>query len=290
MGRSRSIPYDAGVLVRPFDELARLPDDAIDLLEGAIAIARDEYASVDAAAVLHELDALAEPLAGEELAGAAVEEQATRLCEHIHGTLGFRGNEGDYGDPRNSYVCDVLARRTGIPISLALVYTEVARRVGVSARGVGFPSHFLVRVDDDPRIPEPGAVIDPFHGRVLDARALLELARRALPGPPRGIDPRHLGPAPARAVLVRMLSNLKVVYRERGDLARAHLAVTRIIALVPPSAQALVERAELALRLGAAVSARDDLERAAALDPHGPAGARAAELLQKKAERAAALN
>lgn len=290
MGRTWSIPYDTSVQVRPLDELARLPDDAVDLLEGAIAIARDEYAGLDAGALVRELDALAEPLLGEELSGAAVEEQATRLCEHIHGSLGFRGNDADYGDPKNSYVSDVLARRTGIPISLALVYTEVARRVGVQARGVGFPSHFLVRVDDDPRIPEPGAVIDPFHGRVLDGRALLDLARRALPGPPRGIDPRHLAPAPSRAVLVRMLSNLKIVYRERGDLARAHLAVTRIIALVPPSAQALLERAELGLRLGATESAREDLERAAALDPRGPVGGRATELLQKKHERAAPLN
>src|SRR5579862_7838642 len=137
-------------LPRSFEELAALPDPAIDVALGAAMIAKDVYGGLDVERVLAQVCALASPLRGDELAMASAERQAARLSSHLYGTLGFRGNEKDYYDPRNSLLSDVLDRRMGIPITLAIVYCEVARRLGVPAHGVGFPGHFLVRVEREP--------------------------------------------------------------------------------------------------------------------------------------------
>ena len=129
------------------DEIAAAADDAIDVAVGAALIAKDVYGSLDVAAMIRKLDDLAAPLVPLGLAHQPAEVQAAKLGAHLFGTLGFRGNEKEYYDPRNSLLPDVLERRLGIPISLAVVYCEVARRVGVPAYGVGFPGHFLVRIE-----------------------------------------------------------------------------------------------------------------------------------------------
>jgi regulator of sirC expression with transglutaminase-like and TPR domain len=168
----------------------------------------------------------------------------------------------------------VLDRRLGIPITLALVYCEVARRAGVHARGVGFPGHFLVRIDGAPDGEARGEaephLVDPFAGgRALAVPDLRALLHRATPG--ERLDPRvHLAPATPRTTLVRMLINLKWVYTTRGDLARALLALDRIILLTPDSAAALRERGTLAARLGSVEGARADLTRLLELSPEAP--------------------
>ncbi len=253
----------APTLPRRFEDLAALPDEAIDVALGAALVARDVYAGYDVARALTELDAMATPLAAEDLASEPAEHQAARLATHIFGTLGFRGNEKDYYDPRNSLLADVLERRVGIPISLAIVYCEIARRVGVPASGVGFPGHFLVRIE---RVGGAPLIVDPFYGgRVLDEAALVRMVTRAL-GPDATLEPQHLAAASSRAVLVRVLTNLKAIYLQRGDHARAHLALDRIVSLTP-STLALKERGLVAAKLGAAEAAREDLERVLSLDP-----------------------
>jgi regulator of sirC expression with transglutaminase-like and TPR domain len=252
-----------------FEELAALPDEQLDVATGAALIARDAFPHLDVVQLLARFDELAAPLVTGHVADDAPRDQARRVSEHLYDTVGFRGNEADYYDPKNSLLSDVLARRLGIPITLAVVYCEIARRVGVPARGVGFPGHFLVRLDQ-PRLPgEPPLVIDPFfHGRVLDDEAIERLLRRALgPGEAPGVD--HLAPASARAILVRMLTNLKAIYLTRGDHARALLATDRILLFSPNAPSILRERGALAARLGAHESAKADLERALELDPDG---------------------
>jgi len=178
---------------------------------------------------------------------------------------------------------DVIERRLGIPITLAVVYCEVARRVGVRARGVSFPGHFLVRVDA-PHGEDAPVAVDPFFGGArLDHAALQKLLERAAPG--QTLDAQHLAPASPRTILVRMLINLKWIYATRGDLARSLLALDRIITLTPDSVPALRERGFLAARLGAVEAARADLSRLLELSPSAPdAGAireRLAELRAK---------
>src|SRR5690606_6553430 len=119
----------------------------IDVALGAALIAKDVYPRLDVGALLRRLDGLAGPLGGGALAGMPLEAQAAAVSERFR-DLGFRGNVEEYYDARNSLLSDVLDRRTGIPITLTVVWCEIARRAGVLARGVGFPGHFLARVDE----------------------------------------------------------------------------------------------------------------------------------------------
>jgi regulator of sirC expression with transglutaminase-like and TPR domain len=250
-----------------FEELARQKDSEIDVALGAALVARDVYPDLDVDAVLAELDRLAAPLFDARLEERSAESQAEVLNEHVYGALGFRGNESDYYDPKNSLLSDVLSRRTGIPLTLAIVYCELARRVGVPARGVGFPGHFIVRIERTGRAA-PALVIDPFFGgKALREEELRTRLSRVLgPNAPVEIEP-HLAASSPRAILVRMLTNLKAIYLTRGEKARAHLAVDRIASLLPNAAGPLYERGRLAAQLGARESARNDLTRALTLHP-----------------------
>lgn len=256
-----------------FDELARCPDEAIDLAIGAALIAKDVYDDLDVSAVIRRLDALAGPLAGGALVGMPLEKQVESVSARFR-ELGFRGNVESYYDPRSSLLPDVLDRRTGIPITLSIVWCEIARRAGVFARGVGFPGHFLVRVDELPSLSGRSAcapvIVDPFGGgRIVTDDDARELLRRHL-GPGTDLHPSLFAPATARATLVRMLTNLKAVWASRGDHTRAFIAVDRIVSLMPGSARMLRERAAIALRLGLHELAKSDLKRVLELEPQAP--------------------
>lgn len=252
-----------------FEELARLDDDAIDVALGAALIAKDSYDALDIDGVLEELASLGDPLAAADLSGLALESQAEQVSACFR-ALGFRGNSSDYYDPRNSLLPDVLERKVGIPISLSLVWCAMAKRAGVFARGVGFPGHFLIRVDADPNAEGlPAILVDAYDGgRVVDSDAATLLLRRAL-GEGAELDASLLSPAKPRAVLLRMLSNLKAIYAARGEHARAFVAIDRMASL-EPSARVLRERAAAALYFGATELARTDLARVIELEPQAP--------------------
>ena len=280
----------ARALPRRFEELSALPDDAIDVALGAALIAGDVHPGLDAHGVIAKLDEMAAPLVAEGLSRATAEHQAARLAAHIYGSLGFHGNEKDYYDPRNSLLSDVVERRMGIPITLAIVYCEIARRAGVPAHGVGFPGHFLVRIERSGLTGEPTAplFIDPFYaGRALDEAALTRMVSRAL-GQDSVLKPEHLAAASPRAILMRVLTNLKAIYLQRGDHARAHLALDRIVSLAPNAASALKERGLVAAKLGAAEAAREDLSRVLELDPSASDAASIRAQLAKLATMATA--
>ena len=253
-----------------FEDLAKRPDDAIDVALGAAIVAKDVYESLVPESIVEQLDVLAAPLARLDLDGITALRQAETVTERFR-DLGFRGNGEDYYDPKNSLLPDVLERRLGIPITLSIVWCELARRSGVRARGIGFPGHFLVRVDDPHGPPDARPVIvDPFaNGRVLgdaDAEALL---RRAL-GDGAAMHPSLFAPSSPRAILVRLLTNLKAIWASRGDHARAFVTIDRIVTLVPDSARMLRERAGIALKLGINELARADLSRVLELEPEAP--------------------
>jgi regulator of sirC expression with transglutaminase-like and TPR domain len=280
---SRPDPAAPLPVARPttFEQLAALPDECIDVAAGAALIARDAYARLDVDRVLARLDEMAAPLATAGLASLTAEAQASALSRLVYEDLEFRGNDQDYYDPKNSLLPDVLDRKLGIPITLALVYCEVARRAGVRAQGISFPGHFLVRVDH-PAETAP-VIVDPFFGgRLLDTPALERLLERS--APKQTLTPDLLAPASPRTLLVRMLINLKWIYATRGDFARALLALDRIISLTPDSVPALRERGMLAARLGSVEGARADLSRLLELVPESDASSirqRLAELRAK---------
>jgi regulator of sirC expression with transglutaminase-like and TPR domain len=272
-----------------FEQLASLPDERIDVATGAALIARDAYARLDIDRLSARFDEMAAPLVACGAAALPPEEQVRLVSAHLYDELGFRGNEQDYYDPKNSLLPDVLDRRLGIPITLALVYCEVARRAGVRARGVSFPGHFLVRVDAHGSDEAPIAVDPFFGGRRLDEPGLQKLLERASPSQ-KLVMAEHLAPASTRTMLVRMLINLKWIYATRGDFARALLAHDRIISLTPDSVPALRERGLLAARLGAVEAARADLSRLLELTPQAPDASSIRKQLEELHSKAAVLN
>jgi regulator of sirC expression with transglutaminase-like and TPR domain len=252
-----------------FEELAGASEQAIDVALGAALIARDAYDDLDVASVLARFEELAGPLMRLGLAQMTAEAQALEMAHYLYERQGFAGNEADYYDPKNSLLPDVLERRLGIPITLALVYCEVAKRVGVPAQGVGFPGHFLVRIERRGEPHLPPVMVDPFFGgRTLDEKSLVSLLRRVV-GPSETLRAEHLEPASPRIILARMLTNLKAVYLARGENSRALLALDRLVSLTPDAPFALRERGMLAARLGSVEVARADLSRFLELNPDG---------------------
>lgn len=248
-----------------FDELAKRPDEAIDVALGAALIAKDVHQGLDIDALLSEIASLGEPLRATDLSRASPAEKAAAVSECFR-AQGFRGNVEDYYDPKNSLLPDVVARRTGIPITLSILWCEMAAAAGVEARGVAFPGHFLVRVGSDAE----QVIVDPFEGgRLVDEEAARALLRRTI-GATAELHPSWFAPASPRAILVRLLNNLKAVWAQRGEHARAFVAIDRIVTLVPDSARMLRERAAVALRLGIHELARADLARVLELEPSAP--------------------
>jgi regulator of sirC expression with transglutaminase-like and TPR domain len=229
-----------------FISVVQQDDATLPLDEAALLMAGHAEVDLDVEAQLARLDRLAEQVAEPSAAG---------VVDLLFGQMGLRGNVADYGDPRNSFLDQVLDRRVGIPISLAVLTMEVARRVGVVVEGVGMPGHFLVRCD--------GLLRDPFHGgRVLDGREVESLFQ-ALHGPSALFSPAMLAPTGRRAIVARMLANLRHSYAERGDPA-ALAWVATLMAAVPgvgPAEQA--ELAELLVNVGRFAEAGAILERLA---------------------------
>ena len=213
-----------------FAHVASLPDAEMDLAQAALLIAESEYPRLDMAHYMMVLDELARGARQKlDIVGpSSGEERISGLVEWLYGEQGFRGNMEDYYDPRNSFLNDVLDRRRGIPITLALVLIEVAHRVGLEAYGISFPSHFLVRTGGREPI-----IIDPFDGRLLGRAELRALHERVTGKPGDMGQQRLLEPCDKRQFLFRMLNNLRNVYASRGDRERQRLVLEHMVALAP---------------------------------------------------------
>jgi len=240
--------------------LARQPDEAIDLAGGALAISRLFQPELAVADGLRELEALAAAARLRVPEDAELLDRVAELNAFLFDELGFSGNQEDFYDPRNSFLDQVLARRLGIPITLSLIYVEVAGRIGVPAFGVGFPAHFLVRVGRG----RTALMLDTYAGGV--ALPEEELDRRLADVYGEGIftirsNPSLLRPAGKREILVRMLRNLSGIYRGRGDSAHLLDALSALLTLAPDASDELRERGLLYRDLGYAPAALTDLRR-----------------------------
>ena len=237
--------------------LRNAPDEEIPLVWASLVIARDEYPDLD----LQAYESVAADYGKRARTFIPSENplQAMRgLNDFMFEELGFEGNQADYYDPRNSYLNDVLDRKLGIPISLAVVQLDIAQRVGLPLKGVSFPGHFLVSLPVDGGL----LVLDPYSkGRSLDAG---ELKRRAQPhvGNHELRDDQLstlLSPATNRAILTRMLRNLKALYTERDDFERALRCTDRLLLLDAEQPSELRDRGLLYLRIGHINAGRQDL-------------------------------
>lgn len=224
----------APVSLTLFAHIAARPEAELDLAEAALLIGESEYPGLDVPRYLGLLDRLGEDArralerAPNALKSAPESSGIERLLRWLYGDLGFHGNETEYYDPKNSYLNEVLERRTGIPITLGVVLLEVCRRVGLDAQGVSFPGHFLVRA------PSQGGMVlvDPFEGRLLGREDLRALHARVT-GAARDPDPRLLAAAQKRHILVRMLNNLRSIYSDRADAPRLRGVIERMLVLAP---------------------------------------------------------
>ena len=250
--------------VNAFVSAATSGDDG-DLPVAALLIARIEHHALDPSPSLARLERLG-ALAAERIerlgAGASPREQVGALNTLLFEREGFCGNERFYEDPRNSFLNDVLERRTGLPIALSVIYIDVARRAGVPIEGVNFPGHFLVRYRGGERRADEsrGLLIDPFGGGTLltetDCRQLL----RKHAGEEATFDRRMLVTAGKQDILVRMLANLKRVYVSLRSFPQARDAVNLLVALNPLAADELRDRGLLSYHMGEHLPALRDLE------------------------------
>jgi regulator of sirC expression with transglutaminase-like and TPR domain len=235
------------------------------LAPAALVIARLEYPRLDPEPSLRQLDAMGESARlrlerrVSEPGDRSVLARIRVLNEYLFEELRFTGNIERYEDPRNSCLNEVLDRRTGIPLTLSVVYMEVARRAGLEVDGINFPGHFLVRCADAER-GERGLIIDPFHEGTLltehDCRALLE--RHA--GPDIPFSRTLLTPATRQQILVRMLLNLKRIYVQMRSFPQARVVTELLLALTPSALSELRDRGLLAYHLNDVTGALRDLQ------------------------------
>ena len=230
-------------------------DHEVDLFGGAVAIARLGRDDVDGNALARELDLIAETVRGRGAERAAAPELAGAITAELFQERGFRGNREHYTDPRNSYIDEVIERRLGIPITLSLVYMEVAQRVGLECDGIGFPGHFLIRCGGD-----DGFYLDPFNAGEQPTREDLEGRLEGHTSDLPSID-SLLAAVTRRQILQRMLVNLCVAYQGEGDAPRWIDALGFRLRLEPWNAALYMERGLLYYQQGEEALALADLER-----------------------------
>lgn len=252
-------------LPQDFETLVSKPDEALDIARIALALAADAYPDLDTGVYLARLDAMAEAIADAADTTLPLEQRLAMLDRQIFEVEGFRGNRNDYYDPRNSFLNEVLERRTGIPITLSVVYLEVGWRLGLPLVPVSFPSHFLVSSTGSRRVFidsfNRGARVEPA-GLVARLTPLVGNEERA-----REYLPRAVAPASRREVALRLVRNLKGIYATRRDLDRLLVVFNRLVALDPEDAAALRDRGHLLDRLECHQSAYHDYLRYLQLVP-----------------------
>jgi len=234
----------------------------------ALLLAVDEYPDLDLAACGERLDGYASRVAervGEPGGERAPLRCAAALRQVLYEEEGFHGNREEYYDVRNSYLNQVLDRKLGIPISLAALLLGVARRRGWPLQGVNFPGHFLVSWNG----AGERLVVDPFDGLVLGKEELEERWRLGTGSQPPGVD-RMLALAPPRAILIRMLNNVRLVHVSEGEFRRAAVATEKIALLDPDEPGHERELGALYLRAGERERGMEHLERYLARAPHAP--------------------
>jgi regulator of sirC expression with transglutaminase-like and TPR domain len=246
-----------------FYQEVQQPDEQINLERAALYIALEEYPTLEIDVYLNRLDAMAAevqqrlPLEFYPLRTLQV------INQYLYQEVGFAGNTAAYYDPRNSFLNDVIDRRTGIPITLSLVYLGISARIGFPMVGIGMPGHFLIR----PTVGEMEVFVDAFHqGEILfpeDCRdRMAQLFQQ-----PITLRSEFLEPITARQFLARLLTNLKMIYLDHKNLRKALAASERIVLLFPTISTERRDRGVLYYRLHRLIEARQDFEDYLSLVP-----------------------
>ncbi len=243
-------------LLLNFSHAVKCQDNEIDLGRAALVIAQMEYPDLEVEPYLKRMDRLATVI--KDLVGD--EDSVFRLLACINIVLfkqeGFQGNRSNYYDPKNSFLNDLIDRKMGIPITLSVLYQEVARRAGLTLHGVGFPGHFLLKHIDH----EEEIIIDPFNGGEVRSDAELQsLLDEIYPGK-AVLKFEFLSPVSKRQILKRMLINLRGIYLHQGDFLRGLSVEERLVILEPNPVREYRDRGLLHLRIENFSQALEDLE------------------------------
>jgi len=270
-------------------KLVRLPDNSVDIAECALVIAQHEYPNLDVSDYLKALDGVATQLKSRLPADAGKPHVISMLNHFLFRELGYCGNHDDYYDPRNSCLNDVIDRRTGIPITLSILYMEVGRRLGLPLQGVSFPGHFLVKCVTDHGV----IVLDPFNrGISLSERDLRERLKQT-----SGSDDDTevslnllLRPASQREILTRLARNLKGIYADRGEFEKLIAVTNFIVAVNPDDPKELRDRAMSYYRLDCHRAALADFELVVAMDSDAAEDDATRELIAELKQKTRLLN
>ena len=260
--------------LEPFAQALARDDAGIDLARTCLMIAQDAYPRLDVDAYLGQIEGMALRLRARLPAAGGAEGAVVALNDFLFDRLGYWGNADDYYDPRNSYLNEVIDRKTGIPITLSILYMELGRRIGLPLEGVSFPGHFLVRL----RLRGGILVLDPFAGGAPQSEAeLRERLQRVIP--PGATDnvpvaelplEQFLQPASKRDILARVLRNLKGIYRETGRYERVLEVLNRILLVTPEASGELRDRGYAYQRLECWRPALQDLTAYLEREPDAP--------------------
>jgi regulator of sirC expression with transglutaminase-like and TPR domain len=251
-----------------FREMVSRSAGEIDLAAAALLIALDEYPDLNLQGYLLKIDQLAERISPQLQGLGSVAERPVDVIEKMNQNLfaveGFRGNQEDYYDPRNSFLNEVLDRRTGIPITLSVIYMEVGKRLGLDLQGVGMPGHFIVKC----RHRDMEIFVDPFNlGEILlEADCRRKLAQ--IHGQDFQFDRSHLDPANNHQILTRILTNLKAVYFGKQDYSRTLTIIEKILLVNPDDADEIRDRGSVHYKLDHLSKALKDWSRYLELNPH----------------------
>lgn len=240
-----------------FYQEVRQDDENINLEKAALYIAQEEYPNLEIEKYLTEIDRMAAEVHARLPEEAYPLKIIQTINRYLYEDLGFCGNSEDYYDPCNSFLNDVIDRRTGIPISLALLYLAIAERIEFPMVGIGMPGHFLIR----PAVNEEMDIfVDAFHnGEILFPQDCQERLNQ-LAGQPVEMRPQFLEAVSPRQFLARMLTNLKGIYLNQGKIEKCLAMVERILILFPDAAYELRDRGIIYFQTHRWIEARQDLE------------------------------
>ena len=248
---------------REFRQAADRAEEQIDLGRAALTIALPEYPTLDFSAYLGRIDDLALEVAERTGTDADVFRLIAALNFVLFQRHGFRGNRDDYYDAKNSFLNEVIERKTGIPITLSVLYIEVAARVGLTVDGIGFPGHFMVKAQADGN----EIVIDPFNSGDIKTEEDLAAMLQQMYGGKVNLRSEFLMPVSKKQILTRMLTNLKAIYAKANDMAKILGTLDRLLILDPASAEDTRDRGVIYTRLECFGQAKDDFERYLELSP-----------------------
>lgn len=242
---------------------AALETQRLDL--AALSVAALEYPELNETEYLEQLDGFAQRVRELLPPQPTLLQQIQALKRVLADEEGFRGNSTKYHAPENSFLNRVLERKVGLPIALAVLYLEVARRAGIKLFGVNFPGHFLIAGESS----AGKLVVDPFHGgTVLTPDGCADLLKEMAPA--MKFQAEMITPAALQTIVSRMLNNLKRVYLETNDNERALRAVSLLLVIQPKSPADLRVRAHVLCALGAFKAALKDVERCLEISPDAP--------------------